>query len=70
MEYWTVMLITVLSGHLDGAQVAIPFETAEQCNAATQEIGAVLPYDFSMECRVSDTPSGSIRPMQRPEVVE
>lgn len=67
MTYWTVMVITILSGYMEGAQVAIPYPSKTQCEAATVGISATLPYDHNMICIASDTPSGSIRPTPRPE---
>ncbi len=67
LEYWTVMWITVLSGYLEGASLALPYETEAQCLAATTAISDTLPYDHSLECRVGDVPSSSIRPKRRPE---
>ncbi len=70
MDYWTLMVITILSGDLDGSQTSIPFPSMEACNEATQEIGAVLPYDFSMACLETQTASGSVKPVGRGEVEE
>jgi hypothetical protein len=66
MDFWTVMLITLLGGDLDGTQLALPFTSIEHCEASTDDIAAALGYDLSMICVESDTPSGSIRPKARP----
>lgn len=70
MEYWTIMTVTILSGLLDGAQFAIPFPSMAECEAAAAQISATLSYDHNMGCVQTDTPSGSIRPMPRPEVLK
>ncbi|CAB4138354.1 hypothetical protein UFOVP330_11 [uncultured Caudovirales phage] len=67
MEYWTVMWITVLSGYLEGATLAIPYETEAQCLEALNAVSDTLPYDHKLDCRVGDVPSSSIRPQPRPE---
>lgn len=66
MTYWTVMIITVLSGYLEGAQIAIPYPSMAECDAATVAVSATLSYDHSMACIDSGRPSGSIRPKVRP----
>jgi hypothetical protein len=66
MEYWTVMWITVLSGYLEGATLALPYETEAQCLAALNAVSDTLPYDHNLECRVGDVPSSSIRPKRNP----
>lgn len=70
MTYWTVLIITILSGDLDGAKVMIPYPTMSDCDAATVAVSTTLPYDHNMTCWTSEMPSGSIRPMKRPEVVK
>lgn len=67
MEYWTVMWITVLSGYLEGANIAIPYPSLAACEAALNPISDTLPYDHNLECRKSEVPSASIRPKPRPE---
>ncbi len=67
MEYWTVMLITVLGGYMDGAGAAIPYPTEAACTAALPIVSNTLPYDHKLECHVSEVPSASIRPQPRPE---
>ena len=67
MEYWTVMLITVLGGYMDGAMAAIPYPTEASCTAALNPVSNTLPYDHKLECHVSEVPSASIRPQPRPE---
>jgi hypothetical protein len=66
MDFWTVMLITILGGDLDGTQLALPFTSIEHCEGATTQIAEALGQDLSMLCAESDTPSGSIRPKARP----
>lgn len=66
MTYWTVMLITVLSGYLDGAQIYIPYPTWDDCEKAVPAVTATLPYDFSVVCKQSSTVSTSMRPRKSP----
>lgn len=70
MEYWTVMVITVLSGYMEETKLMIPYETEAQCVAALNPVSDTLPYDHKLECVVSDKPSASIRPMPRPDDLE
>lgn len=70
MEYWTVMLITILGGDLDGAQTGLPFTSMAECEAATTQISATLSYDHNLGCVQTDTPSGSIRPERNPRYGE
>lgn len=67
MTYWTVMIITVLGGYMDGAGAAIPYPSPAACEAARSTVSSTLAYDHNIECHVSEVPSGSIRPKQRPE---
>jgi len=67
MEYWTVMIITVLGGYMDGAGAAIPYPTEAACEAARKPVSSTLPYDHNLDCFVSEVPSASIRPKPRPE---
>ena len=68
MTYWTVMMITILSGDMVDVQSGIMYSSQAQCEAATSAVSATLDYDHNIECIVSTMASGSIRPMPRPEV--
>jgi len=67
MEYWTVMWITILSGYLEGANIAIPYPSLAACEAALNPVSDTLPYDHSLVCEEGDVMSASIRPQPRPE---
>ncbi|XAI96424.1 hypothetical protein [Microcystis phage Mel-JY33] len=66
MTYWHVLIITILSGDLEGAKVLIPYPTEESCIMAIPGVSETLPYDHSLRCWKSDEPSGSVRPKARP----
>lgn len=65
MTYWTVLLITILSGPLEGMTTAIAYPSLEACEAALPHVSKTLPYDHSMICEESATVSASIRPKNR-----
>lgn len=68
MTYWTILLITILSGPMEGSQSTILYFSEEDCSNATRIVSDSIngAYDHKLECMVSDTPSGSIRPESRP----
>ena len=68
MTYWTILLITILSGPMEGSQSTILYFNEEDCSNATKTVSDSIngAYDHKLECMVSDTPSGSIRPETRP----
>ncbi len=68
MTYWTIMIVTILSGPMDGTPTNLLFKTPESCEAARAVVFDTLSddYDLNVECFISDTPSGSIRPKVRP----
>lgn len=70
MTYWTILVITVLSGPHDGTVTWLLYRSEAECFAAHQTVSATLgsAYDHKVECIPSDTLSSSIRPKQRPEV--
>lgn len=67
MEIWTVMVITVLSGYLDGAQFGIPYPSERACREAVAPVTESLDYDYSVDCRVTGPAVSTVRPMPRPE---
>ena len=69
MTYWTVMLITVLGGYMDGATVVIPYPDLAACKAALTPVSSTLPYDHNLICEETTVASASIRPMPRPEAL-
>jgi hypothetical protein len=68
MTYWTIMMITVLSGPLEGQVSTIAFKNESLCYEAAETMSASLKasYDYKMQCMVSSTPSNSIRPKRNP----
>lgn len=66
MTYWTVMWITILSGYLEGTNIAIPYPSLTACEAALNAVSDTLPYDHSLVCEEGDIMSASIRPQRNP----
>ena len=67
MTFWTLMFITVIGGEMDGSQSYVLHRSMADCNAAISATSDTITYDHAMECVASDTPSGSIRPRQKPK---
>lgn len=67
MTYWTILLITFVGGPLDGVTSFLLYPSYEECFAAHQIVGDTLPYDHTLECEETSTPSASVlRPQARP----
>lgn len=68
MTYWTILLITILSGPLEGSQSTLLYFSEEDCSNATRSVSDSIneAYDHKLECMVTDTLSDSIRPEPRP----
>ena len=66
MTYWAIMLITVLSGPMEGSQSYVLYTTEDECINSINAVGDTLSYDYKIECQGSDLPSGAIRPKARP----
>jgi hypothetical protein len=67
MEYWTFLVITLAAPH-DGYVATLPYKNLEACWAAAPVVESTLELGVDMvQCIPSQTPSGSIRPMPRPE---
>ena len=68
MTYWTIMIVTILSGPMDGTPTNLLFKSPDSCEAARTLVFDALAddYDVGIDCFVSDTPSDSIRPKVRP----
>jgi uncharacterized protein YgiB involved in biofilm formation len=62
------MLITILSGPVEGQKMNLLYKTIADCQKATAVVSHTFAgaYDHKLECVESDTPSGSIRPRTRP----
>jgi len=57
MTYWTVLLINILTGPLEGDQYIIPYSTAAACESAMNTVGTTLDYDYTMTCVVTELPT-------------
>lgn len=66
MTYWTVMMITILGGPMESVQMGLLYPSEESCRAAVNQVTDTLPYDYRVDCVVSDTLSASPRPRPRP----
>lgn len=64
MTYWAIMLITILSGPVEGQQMTLLYKTMGDCQKAVATVSDTFAgaYDHKLECMESDTPSGSIHP--------
>lgn len=67
MTYWTAMWITMWAAGFEGQHLMIAYQSLEACEAAVEAVSDTMAYDHSIECVESIAPSGSIRPMPRPE---
>ncbi|MCU0801594.1 MAG: hypothetical protein MUD11_07435 [Rhodobacteraceae bacterium] len=68
MTYWTILLITALSGPMDGSQSYVLYPSLADCERATLAVSETLAYDHALDCLPTDTASGSIRPKANPWV--
>ena len=66
MEFWTIMMITILSGPLEDTQMGLIYPSEQACYEAVNQVTNTLAYDYKVECEVSDTLSNTIRPKARP----
>ena len=66
MTYYTIMLITILSGPMENSQSYVLYPSLDACNTATRAVSDTLTYDHTITCEVGDVPSGSIRPKRNP----
>lgn len=67
MDFWTIMLITILSEPLEETQMGLIYPSEQACYEAVNQVTETLAYDFKVECEVSDTVSSTIRPRARPQ---
>jgi len=67
MTYWTIMLITILSGPMTGTATPILYRTKALCQAATASVSNSLSesYDHKLACLPTVKASASIRPKTR-----
>lgn len=66
MSYWTMMVITILSGPLDGIQTGILYPSEAACLQSIRSVTDTLDYDFKVECETSTIVSDTIKPRRRP----
>jgi hypothetical protein len=68
MTYWAIMLITILSGPMEGQKMPILYKTISECRQATTAVSDTLvqSYDHKIECVETDILSNSIKPEPRP----
>lgn len=67
MDQWTMLVITILSGPLDGAFSGVIYPSMEACDAARVPVSETLAYDYKLQCIEMGQASSSPRPMPRPE---
>lgn len=67
MEFWTIMIITILSGPLEETQMGLIYPSEQACCEAVNQVTDTLSYDYKVECEVTDSLSTSIRPKSRPQ---
>lgn len=68
MTYWTIMLITIISGPMAGTETPLLYRTEALCRAATVSVSNSLygSYDHKLSCLLTVSASGSTRPKARP----
>ncbi len=66
MTYWTIMMITILSGPLEETQMGLIYPSEQACLEAVNQVTDTLPYDYKVKCEVTDSVSSTIRPKARP----
>ena len=66
MDFWTIMMITILSGPLEETQMGLIYPSEQACYEAVNQVTNTLAYDYKVECEVSDTLSSTIKPKARP----
>ena len=70
MTYWTAMWITMWATGFEGQQAMLPYVSLDACRGALGAVSDSIGYDHTIQCVESIAPSGSIRPMPRPEHLE
>jgi hypothetical protein len=66
MDYFTLLIITVLSGPLEGSTAGLIYDNLAECEAAINTVTDTLTYDYKVKCEETDLPSASIRPIGNP----
>jgi hypothetical protein len=70
MNAWTILLITIIGGPLDGRTSGLAYPSIEACRNAQRAISVGLGYDHQIACIETTVLSSSIRPKRRPEVLK
>lgn len=65
MTYWTLLVITIISGPLKGTESFHYYTSQAECEAATSAVSNTISYDHSIDCEVTPTPSSIPRPVLR-----
>lgn len=65
MNFWAIMVITTLSGPLEGTKSAVLYSSEDKCWNSITAVTDTLDYDYTVTCEGTDIPSGSIRPKAR-----
>ena len=66
MEFWTIMMITILSGPMEQIQMGLIYPSEQACLKAVNQVTITLAYDYKVDCEVTETLSSTIRPKARP----
>lgn len=69
MTYWTILLVTYLSGDFRGEASPLPIPDAAKCSAAIEPTFELLTSEAQqvmVQCVETQVPSGSIRPRKNP----
>lgn len=58
------MLITILSGPMEGSQSTLVYFSEDECLKGAAGVSDTFngAYDHNIKCMVSNTPSGSVKP--------
>lgn len=73
MKFWTILLITYGMAEFEGEISPIPFVAMENCGDAMEtlyDLMAEADPDVMVQCIETALPSGSVRPMKRPDHLE
>lgn len=66
---WAILLLVPPDGPLSNIVGAVNYASLEACMRAKSEVSAALNHDYKLFCVETDIPSGSMRPLPRPEGV-
>jgi len=66
MNTWTLLLVTVLGGPMDGERGGLLYPSMAACLAAHHVISDGLGYNHQIRCEDTGILSSSMRPRPRP----